>query len=285
MRLSAEPSCVCSPIWFHRSMPDIPPDRTPPLSRGSTAAHAVVKGRHHVRKGRHLRKTLTLASVALALFGPVAGCSSHKSPDGDTRTGSPTHSTSPAQPSPTDTVVVKTVPSIVPFVGEALKKLGVRVPLQVDKAECHPGSSSHIGSKNDGQLCRWSPDDADSGRYRILSVSIVLCADSAVARQELETSAKQQMDPKPVALGDEAMAGAAQAPDKTVTIRGHDQDLALTGANLAVRVHNVSLDIIWLGTDYTVRADGTPTHMNSLTRQQAIQQSITIAKAIIAHIK
>lgn len=265
-------------------MPDIPPDSVAPTSRGSIAARAVVRGGRHARKAQHLRETLTLASITVALLWPIAGCTAHRSPKGETRTGTPTHSSSLAQPSPTDTVVVKTVPSIVPFADEALKKLGVKVPLQVDEEhECHPDNPSHY---IDGQLCRWFPDNAESGRYRLLSIHIFLWGNSAEAEQSLKNSIKlMRMAPKSVALGNEAMAGAAQAPDKSVTIRGHDQNLALSGADLAVRVHNMSIDIIWLGADYTVKADGTPTHVNGLARQQAIQQSITIAKAIIAHIK
>lgn len=271
-------------ICFHGVMPNAPYRLPAPAVRKRSAAFKPIAW-----NVARVRVFVAIAVVVASVAGSLAGCSSHRCAVGGTRTprSADASSASSPTPSPTDTTVISTVSSIVPFVDAALKRQGFDLPLEKNEAECHAGRSSRVGTSGHiGQTCRWHSDEVGKTSYHILSVAIILWTDSGAAQQQVDTSATQeQSEPKPVAaLGDAAMAGGAQAPAKPVKVRGRDQYLALTGADLAVRVHNVSIDLMWLGANFRISARGVPDHVTGVSRDLAIHQATLIAKAILANI-
>jgi hypothetical protein len=233
---------------------------------------------HGKSRGRHVK--VFAASVVVASL--LTGCLSDKKPTGQTPPPRPSGTSSPP-----DTTVISKVPSIVPFVDAELKRMGFNLPLERNKDECHPGQPSHTGtSGNTVQTCRWHRDEiGGTTSYRILSVTVNPEIDSEEARQDMMISTKLGLAPRPVRLGDEATAGAIDAPNRLVMIRGREDTLAITGANLAVRLHNVTIDVEWLGANYKMEALGSPTDIQGLPRELATRQAVTIAKAIIAHLR
>jgi hypothetical protein len=226
-----------------------------------------------------VRALAATASLAALATGPLAGCSSHEHPVA--RTPAPHSAAASPTPSPTDTTVIPAVPSIVPFVNSVLRERRFALPLEADRAECPLGRASHLG-----QTCRWHPREAGESGYRFLQVSTILRNGPGAAQDYLNTvTSRYEENPEPVALGDGATAGTAAAPGKPVTIRGRDQSLALSGAMLSVRVHNVNIDITWLGADYTVGSHGAPVHVVGLAREPAVRLDTAVAKAIIKHLR
>jgi hypothetical protein len=251
------------------------------VARNANADTAASDMSHRRGTGRRV-KVFAASVVAVSL---LTGCSPGKGPNAGNSPSATTGRSSTALPSPTDTAVISSVPSVVPFVDAALKKQGIDLPLESNKDECHPGEPSHAGtSGNTGQTCRWHPDDAGPTGYRILSVDLGLESDPQSARDNMSFLTRGTA-PRAERLGDQAMSQGVQFTETAITVRGRDQSIASSGVELAVRVHNVNIDITWAGADYRIGAGQTLTHVTGLTREAATPQATAIATAIIAHLR
>lgn len=224
-----------------------------------------------------------IASVAVSVS--LAGCSSGGGQNDHSPSPRPTGRSSAVSPSPTDKTIIPTVSSVVPYVNAVLKKQGISLPLESDKSECHPGKSSHTGDTgNTGQTCRWHPNDAGPTGYRILSVDVEVENDPQMAHDNL-SFIMHGVAPRAETLGNESISQGVQFTETAITVRGRDEGILSSGAEIVVRVHNVVIDVTWAGADYRAGSDGTLTHVTGLTREAAASKATTITKAIIAHIQ
>jgi hypothetical protein len=88
-----------------------------------------------------------------------------------------------------------------------------------------------------------------------------------------------------IALGDEAVSVGIQFIETGITVQGRDQSISSGGARLAVRVHNVIVDMNWAGADYKVRKNGVLTHVRGISRESADRLISAIAMAIIMRLR
>lgn len=263
------PAPAPEPICFDSRMSAPPLDSSP----GHLAKTGVTHGRH-----------VGMFATAIAITAALAGCASHHRPAA-TKSPSPQPArTTPAPfPAPTDTTMLNRVPSIVPYANDALRKLGVDIPLEHDESECHSDKATTRPGALE-QTCRWHPTDVGPARYRLLAVTIVLENDPRSARDGANLSvAMFAHDAKPVALDCDAFAGS-ESVNRAVTINGEHGTLPLDGARLAARLHNVTVDIDWLGADYKLSSHGEPTDVTGIARDLAIRQATAIAREITSHI-
>lgn len=281
------PTRPTAPSGFIGTMP------VSPLGKPARAAHgglpgiqATMSDTSRSRKVPPARPIAAIVSLITATATLLLGCSPEKDSPG--RTPSPDRTSTPAAASPRslDSIVIRRMPSIVPFVSSVLKTQGIDLPLEANKSECHPEQATYtFGSGSPLQACRWHPQNASGTRYRLLSVIITMENTIADARQHVKMStASREISPGPIALGDEATAGAEDIPSKPVSIAGKDQNLDISGAGLAIRVHNICIDIDWMGATYTVDSRGAPQGVVGLSRKTAIRQTTVVARSIIEHI-